>query len=63
MTSYKFEHRVVWPEPELVDGVELETKGEREAKQLFVDRLRAHMDEEVERVLYGHYYVPKLPKP
>lgn len=64
MIDYRITNHVTVDVP-LVDGVEIETRAEREAGQKLCRDLMAHMDREMERVFYGGDppKLPELPKP
>lgn len=66
MINYRLTNHVELLEPELVDGVEIQTRKEREAeewfKKNFAARVQAYMDREMELAFYGGD-PPKLSKP
>jgi hypothetical protein len=57
IASYAYRIEVL---PELLDGVELETRIEREAKEIMLRRMNEHLDRELQFALYGDAASPAL---
>lgn len=63
MINYRITNVYVLPDdPQLVDGVDIETLQEREQKEQFAAHLKWQLRIETDRAFYGGE-PPKLPKP
>lgn len=58
--DYTLKYHVEPIEPPLVDGVELETRAERLAKQAMMQRMVDHIAQQIEDAFYG---ITRLPPP